>query len=132
MAPVFSDPDFSDTYTIGTSEGPDAFSDSAIQLDTGMTATLTNSAVTNGTLLIWAKTASLTITGLSLTQVDSYGSWYLYKATGAISASLVLDASVEDEYFDIRIYDDELSTNEINYYFNDVKYNYGDNVLGYY
>jgi PKD repeat protein len=103
--------------------GPDSKSESAITISSQVD--LENAAVSDGTLIIWHKTG-YTISGVSLTQYNTIGSWIMSTATGAFAANLILGAG---DVFDVRLFTDERSAAELLYYYNDINDNSGNNVL---
>lgn len=107
--------------------GPDSKSNSAMILASSLA--LGNSAYATGMMLIWSTNSSLTITGLTLTEVSNNGTWYLYYAddgSGAIPASLTLPAGT---YCDVRIYSSTISSSARSDYYTDVISHYGEKYM---
>jgi hypothetical protein len=99
--------------------GPDGISASALTITAAVS--LGNSAISNGTLLVWHKTG-YTISGVSLTQVGTSGTWILSSATGALPASIELGTG---DVFDVRLFSSAISSAAITHYYNDVTENSG-------
>jgi PKD repeat protein len=115
--------DFTVVGTPAYVTGPDDKSESALTVPTSVD--LGNSAIADGLLLIWHK-SGYTITGVTLTEVTTSGSWILSKATGAFSANVILGAG---DVFDVRLYDASKTDADITYYHTDITENEGNNVM---
>lgn len=72
-------------------------------------------AASGGTLLIWHKTG-YTISGITLTEYDTSGSWILSYYTGSISGGTILGTG---DVCDYRYTNAALTVDDIEYYFND-------------
>lgn len=111
------------TGAASATSGPDGKSNSAMTIST--TVEIGNSAISNGTLLLWHE-SGYTISGVSLTSVTTSGSWELSKATGSLPASIELGAG---DVFDFRLYSTVISADAITDYSGDVINNTGKNYL---
>ena len=115
--------DFTVVGTPAYVTGPDSKSESALTVPTSVD--LGNDLIADGMLLLWHKTG-YTISGISLTEITTSGSWILSKATGALPASLTLTTG---DVFDVRIYDSSLNDATVTYYQKDVISNSGDSTM---
>lgn len=112
--------------------GPDGRSNSAFQFTEAVT--LDTISISGGSIRIWTQSlSSLQIgeTVVSLTTLDSIGSWNLQYATGiTASGEVVVTPSGTGKVFDLMIVSDQLfSEAALNFYFGNVEKHNGDSVL---
>lgn len=118
----------SDLTGAGTAtSGPDGKSNSALTISTAVE--LGNSAQTSGTLILWHKTG-YSISGVSLTQVTTSGTWILSYMDGSVGTPIPASISLPvGDVFDVRLYSSALSSDAKTDYSDDVINNSGDNYL---
>jgi hypothetical protein len=100
-----------------------------------ISAAITTASITvsSGTVMIWYNgTISVTIDGdaITLTEYDTSGSWTLGWATDVTkTGAMVITPTGSAQIFDVRVYNSEITSAQIAYYYNDVTDNSGNIVL---
>lgn len=103
--------------------GPDGKSNSAITISAAVS--VANAAQASGFLMLWHKTG-YTISGVSLTQYATSGSWILSYVSGSIPANLELGVG---DVFDFRLYSSAIDSDTLSFYDSDIENNNGNIVL---
>lgn len=90
-------------------------------------------SLTNGTIMLWHQgLTSIEIGGsaITLTEYDTVGSWSLSYATGLTESGVVtITPSGTGKVFDARAFNSEISTDAIEYYYDNINDHNGDVVL---
>ncbi len=103
--------------------GPDGKGKSAITISADVA--LGNVLMSSGMLVLWHK-SGYTISGVSLTQYNTIGSWIMSTVSGYLPAALILGAG---DVFDVRVFTTQLTSAELLYYYNNINDDEGNNVL---
>jgi len=103
--------------------GPDGKSNSAMTISSAVS--IANDAQASGYLMLWHKTG-YTISGVTLTQYTTSGTWILSYASGSIPANLSLAAG---DVFDFRLYSSAIDSDTLSFYSDDIVNNNGKIVL---
>ena len=116
------------------STGPEGGDNTAIKILAASVMSLPSIDLAGGSLLLWVKGTAATLkigdTSVSLTSYGNIDTWTLYYATGiTASGAIQITVAQNTELSDIRVYAGTISTDALEYYFNDVADNAGAIVL---
>jgi hypothetical protein len=111
--------------------GVDGKTNSAFQISAALDTITVN--LTDGSVLFWSDgTVAVSIDGapVSLSSGGTSGGWTLYYATGIVdSGILTLTPTGTRKVEDVRVYNSEIDSDTIDYVYNDMVRNNGNNVM---